>query len=69
MRNIIVISLFLAIVAFAVIGSMYIFEARTGEQALELLLKTGGVILLLGGCSAAISLLLAGGKKNSQDES
>jgi hypothetical protein len=69
MRNIIVISLFLAIVAFAVIGSMYIFEARTGEQALELLLKTGGVILLLGGCSAAISLLLSGGKKNSQDES
>jgi len=68
MRNIIVIFLLLAIVAFAVIGSMYIFEARTGEQALELLLKTEGVILLLGGCSAAISLLLAGGKKNSQDQ-
>jgi len=69
MRNIIVTFLFLAIIAIAVIGSMYIFEARTGEQALELLVKTGGVLLLLGGCSVAISLLLTGGKKNSQDES
>ena len=68
MRNIIVSFLFLAIVAFAIIGSMYIFEARTADQALELLLKTEGVILLLAGCSIAISLLLSGGKKDSQNQ-
>jgi hypothetical protein len=67
MRTIIVLFLALAIVAFAAIGCLYIFEVRTGEETLELLLKTEGAILLLGGCSIAISLLLAGTKKDSQE--
>ena len=64
MRHIIILYIFLAIVAFAVIGSLYIFDVRTGEEALELLLKTEGALLLLGGCSFAVSLLVcnAGGK-------
>lgn len=67
MRTIIVSFSFLAIGAVAIIGSMYIFEVRNGQQAMELLLKTEGVILLLGACSAAVYFLLAGGKKKSQD--
>ena len=67
MRKIIISFLFLGIIVFAVIGSLYIFDVRTGEQALELFLKTEGALLLLGGCSVAISLLLAGAKKNSED--
>ena len=67
MRYTVILFLTLAIIGFAVIGSLYIFEARTGEQALELLLKTEGAILLLGACSIGISLLVAGANKNSQD--
>jgi hypothetical protein len=67
MRNIVVLFLFLAIIGFAVIGSLYIFDVKTGEEALELLLKTEGAILLLGGCAAAISLLVSGANKNSQE--
>jgi len=67
MRNIIILFSFLAIIGLAIIGSLYIFEVRTADQALELLLKTEGAILLLGGCSAAISLLLAGANKKSQN--
>jgi len=67
MRNIIILFLFLAIIGFAVIGSLYIFEVKTGQEAFELLLKTEGAILLLGGCSAVISLLVGGASKNSQN--
>ena len=67
MRTTIILFLFLAIIGFAVIGCLYIFDVKTGEDALELLLKTEGAILLLGGCSVVISLLLAGANKNSQN--
>jgi hypothetical protein len=45
---------------------LYIFEVRTGEEALELLLKTEGALFLLGACSIGISALVAGANKNSQ---
>jgi len=67
MRIIAIAFLTLAIIGFAIIGSLYIFEVRTGEEAVELLLKTEGAILLLGACSAAVSVLAAGANKNSQD--
>lgn len=66
MRTIIITYLFLAIIGFAAIGVLYIFDVKTGQESFELLLKTEGAILLLGGCSAVISLLLAGAKKNPQ---
>ena len=66
MRPIIILYLFLAIVAFAVIGSLYIFDVRTGEEALELLLKTEGALLLLAGCSAAVSIMMSSQKNKSQ---
>ena len=67
MRYTIILFSSLAIIGFAVIGSLYIFEVRTGEEALELLLKTEGALFLLGACSIGISALVAGANKNSQD--
>jgi len=67
MRTIIVSFLLIGIFAVAIIGSMYIFELSSGEQALRMLLKTGGALLLLGGCSVAVSLLLAASRKDSQE--
>jgi hypothetical protein len=67
MRTHITLFLFLAIIGFAAVGLLYIFDVKTGEEAFELLLKTEGGILLLGGCSVLISVLLGGANKRSQD--
>jgi hypothetical protein len=67
MRNIIILFSFLAIIGIAAAGILYIFEWRTWEQTLDLLLKTEGVILLLAICSAAISLLLGSTNKQTRD--
>lgn len=66
MRTIIILYLFLAIIGFAAIGVLYIFDVKTGQESFELLLKTEGAILLFAGCSVVISLLLAGTKKNAE---
>lgn len=67
MRSIIILFLFLAILGFAAVGSLFIFEVKTWEESLELLLRTEAGILLLGGCSALLSFLLGGAKKGQQD--
>jgi hypothetical protein len=67
MRPMLILFLFLAIVGFAAIGSLYIFDVKTGEEALELLLKTEGAIALLGGCAFAISLLTGTVNKKSKE--
>ncbi len=67
MRNLVILFVFLAIIAFAIAGILYIFEVNTGEQTLELLLKTEGAILLLSICSAAISLLVGSANKQPTD--
>jgi hypothetical protein len=67
MRNIVIAFLLLGIVGLAIIGCLYIFDLRTGEQALELLLKTEGALLLLGACSFGVSLLLGGANNKSPD--
>ena len=68
MQKIIVLFGALAVIAVAITGSLYIFELRTGDEALLLLAKSVGAIVLLGGCSVAISMLVAGASRNSQDE-
>ena len=68
MQKIIVLFGALAVIAIAIVGSLYIFELRTGDEALMLLAKSVGGIVLLGGCTVAISLLVSGASKNSQDE-
>jgi hypothetical protein len=64
MRTIVISFLLLGIIVLAIIGSLYIFEVRNADQALDLLMKTEGALLLLGICSAAVSLLLGGGKED-----
>ena len=64
MRKIVISFLLLGIIVLAIIGSLFIFEVRTGEQAFELLLKAEGALLLLGVCSVAVSLLIGGTKED-----
>lgn len=66
MRIIVISFLFLGVFVLAIVGCLYIFEIQNAEQALELLMKAEGTLLLLGICSAAVSLLL-GAKKDSPD--
>jgi len=66
MRTIVISFLFLGIFVLAIVGCLYIFEIQNADQALELLMKAEGTLLLLGICSAAVSLLL-GAKKDSPD--
>lgn len=57
MRTIITITVLLAILAFAIIGVLYIFELVTMDVATSTLIKVEAAIVLLGGCSALISLV------------
>jgi hypothetical protein len=66
MRIIVISFLFLGIFVLAIVGCLYIFEIQNAEQALELLMKAEGTLLLLGVCSVAVSLLL-GAKRDSPD--
>ena len=67
MKNIIIITLTLAIMGFAAVGSLYIFEVRTMAESREMLIKTESAIFLFGG-SVALILLLAGLKKTPKDD-
>ena len=66
MKNIAILFAILAILAVALVGTLYIFEAQTKEQAIDLLIKIEAGILLLGACSALVAALV-GGKKKSGD--
>jgi hypothetical protein len=67
MQRIIISFVFLGIVVLAIIGSLFIFELRTSEQALDLLLKSEGVLFLLAVCYVAVTLMLGSVKDNSPD--
>lgn len=62
MKQIIVITIVLALLAFAIVACLFIFEIVSYENALSNLLKVEAAIILLGGCTALIALLV-GGKK------
>jgi len=57
MKPIVTITVLLAILAFAIIGVLYIFEMITVDSATSTLLKVEAAIILLGGCSALVALL------------
>jgi hypothetical protein len=57
MEMIIKITLVLAVLFFALMGSLYIFEVMPVDTLQDLSIKGGAAILLLGGCSALIALL------------
>lgn len=67
MKTIVILFLFLGILGVAIIGCLYIFEMRTAEQALDLLLKTEGALLLLAICSALTSVLIRSASRKRQD--
>ncbi len=56
MKNIIIMTVFLAIVAFAIIGSLTIFDIMAMEASISVLIKVEAAIFLLGGCSALLAL-------------
>lgn len=67
MKQIVIITLILAVFGFAIVGSFYMFDIWTMEKSRELLIKIESVIFLLGACVALIALL-TGMKKKPQDE-
>ena len=67
MKNIIIITLTLAIMGFAAVACLYIFEVRTMAESRDMLIKTEAAIFLFGG-SVALILLLAGLKKAPKDD-
>ena len=60
MRNIVIIFSTLAVLCVAVVGTLYIFELRTFDESIELLMKALGAIVLLGACTALVTILLGG---------
>ena len=67
MKMIIKITLILAVLFLAIMGSLYIFEVIPVDELQDLSIKAGAAILLLGGCSALIALL-TGRKKEAPDD-
>lgn len=67
MKNLIIITLTLAILGFAAVASLYIFDAKSMEESRDLLIKVESAILLFGG-SVALILLLARLKKAPADD-
>ncbi len=67
MKNILIITLTLAILGLAAVGSLYFFEVKSMEESRDLLIKVESAILLFGG-SVALILLLARLKKAPADD-
>ncbi|MDH4125334.1 MAG: hypothetical protein OEW64_09005 [Gammaproteobacteria bacterium] len=66
MKNIVVITLVLSVLAAGVIGLMWLFGFMDAERVGPNLLKTVGGFVILGACAAAISALLPA-RKDSGD--
>jgi hypothetical protein len=67
MKKLIVLFLSLGVIVLAIIGTLYIFDLRTADQSLEMLMKVEGGIFLLAVCSAAIFFLVGSARKDSQE--
>jgi uncharacterized SAM-binding protein YcdF (DUF218 family) len=63
MKQILTITVVLAVFAIAIVGSLYIFEVLSYEVAMSNLLKAVAAIVLLGGCSAVIAFLMRSRKE------
>lgn len=58
MKQILMITAILSILAVALFGCLYIFEVLSYESALSNLMKFVAAIVLLGGCSALVMALM-----------
>jgi hypothetical protein len=65
MKNIVVITLVLSVLAAGIIGLLWLFDFMDADRAAANLLKTVGGFVILGGCAAAISALLPASKDSS----
>jgi hypothetical protein len=66
MKNTVIITLVLAILASGIVGLMLVFGFLDVGDAGPVLLKTVGAFGILAACAVAIGLLMSG-KKSSQD--
>lgn len=66
MKNIVVITLVLSVLAAGLIGLLWVFGFMEADRAASNLLKTVGGFVILGGCAAAISALMPA-RKDSAD--
>jgi hypothetical protein len=66
MKNTVIITLVLAILAAGIVGLMLVFGFLDVGDAGPILLKTVGAFAILAACAIAISLLMSG-KKGSQE--
>ena len=66
MKNTVIITLVLAILAAGIVGLMLVFDFLDVGDAGPILLKTIGAFVILAVCSIAIGLLMSG-KKSSQE--
>ena len=66
MKNTVIITLVLAVLAAGIVGLMLVFGFLDVGDAGPILLKTVGAFGILAACAVAIGLLMSG-KKNSQD--
>ena len=67
MKNTVIITLVLAIIAAGLVGLMLVFDILDVGDAGPILLKTIGGFVIVGVCVVAIGLLM-GGKKSSPSE-
>lgn len=58
MKQIVLVTAILCVLAVAILGSLSIFEVMSYDAALSGLLKTVSAVVLLGGCSALIMFLV-----------
>jgi len=58
MKNILIITIVLAVFAVAAVGCLYIFEILSYDVAISNLMKIIAAIVLLGGCSALIAFFV-----------
>lgn len=60
MKQIVVITVILTVIAIAILGCLYIFEIMNPDAVFDSLVKVVAAILLLGGCTALIKVLTGG---------
>ena len=58
MKQIVVVTMVLAVLGVACVGCLYIFEILSYTEAMSNLLKVEAAIILLGGCSALIAYVM-----------
>ena len=67
MKIVFTLTIVLAVIVSAGIGSLVIFEVLSLDQAKEYIFKALSVIILLGGASAAIAFVTGNNGKDQQD--